>query len=140
MKTWPVDWPRYKQSSEICDAIEGPCSCGAAHQLGEFELRDGTLYRYGTSVLRCVVRISVFDELKRENQRLRVRLEMRDSKNFVDKAVNFIVTARDAHGNSREFNFESTGSVLSLREMIQTVLDNMPSEHLFRALQGAQDE
>ena len=140
MKTWPVDWPRYEQSSELCDALEGFCSCGAQHEHGEFELRDGVLYRYGTSASSSAVRISEFDQLKRENQQLRVRLEMRDSKNFVDKAIDFRIIARDMLSNSREFHFKNTESVLRLREAIKIILGSMSLDHLVQTLQGDKDE
>ena len=139
-KTWPVDWPRYKQSSELCDSLVGPCSCGAQHKTGEFTLVDGILYRYGTSASSSAVRISVLDELKREIQQLRVSLAIQDSKKFVDAAVNFLVTARDAHGRRREFNFGNTESVLRIKEAINIVLGSMSMDHLVQTLKGAQDE
>lgn len=139
-KPWPVDWPRYKQSSELCDMSEGPCSCGATHQPGEFELVDGTLYRYGKIVSSSALRISEFDELKRENQRFRIASMLKDSKKFVDKAIDFNVIARDVHGHRREFNFRNVESVLRIREAVNIVLGSMSIDHLIQTLQGAQDE
>lgn len=55
---WPDDWPQYKQIcygswDSCCDALVGPCRCGAWHQEGEFELKDGKLYRRGEDVTNC---------------------------------------------------------------------------------------
>jgi len=82
----------------------------------------------------------VLDELKREIQQLRVSLAIQDSKKFVDAAVNFLVTARDAHGRRREFNFGNTESVLRIKEAINIVLGSMSMDHLVQTLKGAQDE
>lgn len=54
-KDWPDDWPLYKQScfgswEKACDMLVGACSCGASHAEGEFEMRDGKLFRYGKEV------------------------------------------------------------------------------------------
>ena len=55
MTPWPENWPLYKQPcfgswDDACDMLVGPCRCGASHQEGEFEYRDGWLYRYGKKV------------------------------------------------------------------------------------------
>jgi hypothetical protein len=52
---WPAEWPWFKQTfyadfRNRCDVLVGQCSCGAWHTEGEFELRDGYLYRYGNLV------------------------------------------------------------------------------------------
>lgn len=52
---WPDNWPEYKQHcfsswSDSCDMLVGPCRCGAWHQPGEFEWKDGVLHRYGELV------------------------------------------------------------------------------------------
>lgn len=51
---WPEDWPVYRQSSESCDMLVGPCCCGAWHQPGEFELIENEEYthmlRFGEAV------------------------------------------------------------------------------------------
>lgn len=49
--SWPRDWPRYKQDcfasyKDSCDMLRGPCRCGAWHQLGEFQMKKGRLYRH----------------------------------------------------------------------------------------------
>jgi len=133
-KPWPVDWPRYKQSSELCDMLEGPCSCGAQHQPGEFELVEGALYRYGGPVSSSAIRISEFNELKIENQRLRVRLELGDSKKFVDTVIDFKVIARDILGRTHEFNFRTVASVSKIKETIQTVLGSMALSDLVQTI------
>ncbi len=58
---WPDGWPWYKQScfgsfDKRCDMLVGPCACGASHQLGEFELRGGILWRYNSPVRDVDVR------------------------------------------------------------------------------------
>jgi hypothetical protein len=51
LDVWPPDWPRYHNANnEPCDVAVGPCACGAWHLAGEFEMRGGTLYRYGRPV------------------------------------------------------------------------------------------
>jgi len=46
IQPWPRDWPKYYNgTNEPCDMRAGPCSCGAWHDLGEFEMRDDGLYR-----------------------------------------------------------------------------------------------
>lgn len=55
MQVWPEDWPLYKQVcfgswDSRCDVLIGPCACGAWHSEGEFELKEGVLYRYGELV------------------------------------------------------------------------------------------
>lgn len=55
LKAWPDDWPWYKQAcfsswDDRCDTLVGPCRCGAGHSEGEFEYRDGKLYRNGRTV------------------------------------------------------------------------------------------
>lgn len=52
LKSWPDDWPQYKQVcygswNDRCDMLVGPCACGAWHKDGEFELIGGVVYRYG---------------------------------------------------------------------------------------------
>lgn len=47
MAVWPEDWPLRFQTNEPCDMAVGPCACGAWHQAGDFELRDGVLYDNG---------------------------------------------------------------------------------------------
>lgn len=48
---WPEDWPQHHNGiNEPCDMVVGFCSCGAAHQRGEFLLLDGVLFRYGERV------------------------------------------------------------------------------------------
>ena len=46
---WPDDWPAYyhTHAGEPCDMLVGPCSCGAWHNVGEFEMREDGLYRFG---------------------------------------------------------------------------------------------
>ena len=51
-KAWPTEWPMYKQEcfgswEKRCDMLVGPCSCGAWHHEGEFEYKDGYIYRKG---------------------------------------------------------------------------------------------
>jgi len=55
IKAWSENWPWYKQGcfgnwDDRCDTVVGPCSCGAWHVDGEFELINETLYRYGKEV------------------------------------------------------------------------------------------
>ncbi len=55
LKAWPEDWPLYKQANfasfeDACDVLVGPCSCGAWHKEGEFEFKDGILFRYDKQV------------------------------------------------------------------------------------------
>lgn len=39
-QVYPKDWPKhFNGSSEPCDMLVGPCSCGAWHQSGEIVLR-----------------------------------------------------------------------------------------------------
>lgn len=52
---WPSDWPWYKQGcfasyDDRCDAVIGPCACGAWHKAGEFDLIANVLHRYGKPV------------------------------------------------------------------------------------------
>lgn len=55
MVLWPEKWPIYKQAcfsnwEDRCRVLIGPCNCGAWHQLGEFRLVKGILYRYNKIV------------------------------------------------------------------------------------------
>lgn len=55
VRPWPTDWPTYKQAcfgswDKCCDMLVGPCSCGASHLPGEFELLMGILFRNGERV------------------------------------------------------------------------------------------
>lgn len=38
---YPDHWPRYFNGggNEPCDLLQGPCACGAWHDLGEWEIR-----------------------------------------------------------------------------------------------------
>lgn len=52
---WPRHWPLYKQVcfgswEKACTALVGPCNCGAWHDEGEFEFKDGVMLRYGKQV------------------------------------------------------------------------------------------
>lgn len=52
---WPSNWPYYKQDclgswEKRCDMLVGPCCCGSWHQVGEFEIKNGLLYRDGRKV------------------------------------------------------------------------------------------
>lgn len=48
---WPDGWPRCQNwTNDPCDALVGPCICRAWHAPGEFELRNGELFRYGEKV------------------------------------------------------------------------------------------
>jgi hypothetical protein len=53
VRRWPEDWPKYARNhpaqtaGEPCDMLVGPCSCGAWHVAGEFELINGFLLRDG---------------------------------------------------------------------------------------------
>ncbi len=120
--------------------LEGGCSCGAQHQPGEFELRDGVLYRYGTSASSSAIRISEFDELKIENEKLRVQLAMRDTRKFLDKVVDFRIIARDMLSNTCEFSFSNVKSVAKIKEVMKIVLYGMSLEHLHQTLEGDEDE
>lgn len=48
---WPETWPLFRHATasfeNACDVLVGPCLCGASHGVGEFEYRDGQLYRFG---------------------------------------------------------------------------------------------
>lgn len=140
MKTWPVDWPRYKQSSELCDMLVGDCSCGAQHQPGEFELRDGVLYRYECVVPGGTIRISKFDELKIENEKLRAQLALKGIKTFINTVIDIRIIARDMLSNTREFSFSNVESVAKIKEMVQTVLDNTPLDELHHTIKGVKAE
>lgn len=41
MTPYPEDWPRYYNgtTSTPCDMLEGPCACGATHDLKEWPER-----------------------------------------------------------------------------------------------------
>ena len=45
MKNWPDNWPEYRNGSQLCDMIVGPCACGAWHQEQEFRVIDGEVWR-----------------------------------------------------------------------------------------------
>lgn len=48
---WPNNVPEYHNANiDACDMWVGPCACGAWHQEGEFEFKDGNLYRCGEKV------------------------------------------------------------------------------------------
>lgn len=50
LMNWLEDYPPHYNGGTLCDAWVGYCSCGGYHKMGEFELRDGVLYRYGKAV------------------------------------------------------------------------------------------
>ncbi len=140
MTTWPVDWPRYQQSNEICDMLAGDCICGGRHKTGEFTLVKGALYRFGTSASSSAVRISEFNELKKENEKLRIQVVMGDSREFIDKAVDFRVIVRDMLSNTREFSFSNVENVSKIKEAMKIILYGMSPKHLVQTLKGAKDE
>jgi hypothetical protein len=59
LKPWPKDWPPYRQAcygspDDNCDMLIGPCACGAWHKVGEFELREGVVYRRGAPMPEAI--------------------------------------------------------------------------------------
>lgn len=59
-RPWPKEWPKYyNASSDPCDMQEGHCACGAAHQAGEFVVREDGLYRFGELQVKIIRKVSM---------------------------------------------------------------------------------
>ena len=64
MRLFPYDWPPYYNGiNQPCDVCEGPCICGAWHKAGEFQFKDGTLFRYGKPVATVEKKAEVSGQL-----------------------------------------------------------------------------
>jgi len=50
---WPKNWPEYHNANvDACDTKIGACACGATHVAGEFDFKDGKLFRYGQETVK----------------------------------------------------------------------------------------